>query len=178
MAHWVLIATENLHNIVENIGNRNPAHTEKSLHLLASSRNNIDIHLLFCTAHRGQPWPLVVQTTPHTTDRVSVRHHTPSSWYYPGDWKDAWEHMQINVSADTNLAQVFHKKHHPSQWASVCGWLMWFSVTETMVFHLTQSALAPCSPSWPHEPEHCWWSPSPHPWAPPLGGRQTCSSST
>lgn len=49
------------------------------------------LHLRFCTARKGQLWPPVDQRTPHTADSVTVHPHTPSFWYYPGDWKDAWK---------------------------------------------------------------------------------------
>lgn len=73
---------------------------------------------------------------------------------------------------------LFYTTSHPSQWAAVCSQLMRTSIMETIVLQLTRSSLAPCSPLWLHEPAHCWWSPSPHLWSPPLGRRQAHSSST
>lgn len=50
-----LIAIGNLHTFIENELNRTPAHAERTVLPPASSRENIDIHLLFCIAHRAQP---------------------------------------------------------------------------------------------------------------------------
>lgn len=88
---------------------------------LSTSMNNKSnkIHLLFCTAHRGQLWPPVVQTTHHTADSATLHHHTLSSWYYPDDWKDAWEHMQIIISTGT---QTWHRFDTKKLFISVSIW--------------------------------------------------------
>lgn len=91
----------------------------QSLQPLWTKKSN-KIHLLFCTAHRGQLWPPVVQTTHHTADSASLHHHTLSSWYYPDDWKDAWEHMQIIISTGT---QTWHRFVTKKLFISVSIWV-------------------------------------------------------
>lgn len=77
--------------------------------VMAWSIQNTGVHLLYCTGHRGGPWPPGVQRKPHTGDRGSVRLHTLSSWYYQGGRRDAWEHTEMKWM----WAQTWHRVFHP-----------------------------------------------------------------